>query len=291
MQRRHDRMAEVSPEVGALDANALAGVLEEDLDAGVPLLVDLARATDPVLRDRARRLAASLIVPACRRPGPSRAGGSARIGPVPDDGVDLDLDATMDRLGEHGNLAAMTAGDLRWRGWRRPGRAVVLVVDASGSVTGAPLHTAVVTAAALAARSGPADEMAVVAFWSRAVVLRHMDDPSPPATVIERLLVLRGGDTTDLAGGLTAALAQVARAAAARRDVIVLTDGMANEGGDPLTVAGSAASVGAVVHVLSLNPDEEAVAACRALAGHGGGRFAALTRPSDATGAVAAVLR
>jgi Mg-chelatase subunit ChlD len=280
-------MDEVSPEVGELDEAALAGALEDDLDEGVSLLVDLVRATDPKLRDKARRLAASLLLPASRIPGPSARGGSSRIGPVRDGGVDLDVDATLDRLSEHPELRA---GDLRWRGWRRPGRAVVLLVDASGSVTGPPLATAIVTAAALAARSGPMDELAVVAFWSRSVVLRHMRDPGPPARVVDRLLALRGGDTTDLAGGLTAALAQVALATAGRRDIVVLTDGMANEGGDPLSVAASAANLGASLHTMALSPDEEAKSACRELAEAGGGRFVALYRAADAPAAVARVL-
>ena len=289
MQRRHSGLDVVSPEVGALDEAALAGALEEDIDAGVSMLIDLTRATDPRLRDRARMVAASLVVPAARVPGPSVAGGSARIGPVRGGGVDLDLDATLERA-EIPDARSIRADDLRWRGWRRPGRATVLLVDASGSVTGPPLAAAVVTAAALAARTGPSDELAVVAFWSRAVVLRRMDDPAPPARVVDRLLALRGGDTTDLAGGLRAALTEVARSTAGRRDVVVLTDGMANEGGDPMPVAASAPALGAAVHVMALSPDEEAEAACRALAGAGGGRFATLRRAADAPEAVAAVL-
>ena len=287
MRRRHEHLDDVSPEVGALDEAALAGALEEDLDEGVAMLVDLTRATDPRLRERARKVASSLVVPAARVAGPSVAGGSARLGPVRDAGVDLDLDATLEQLGETPHLRA---DDLRWRGWRRPGRAVVLLVDASGSVTGPPLTTAVVTAAALAARSGPNDELAVVAFWSRAVVLRHMRDPSLAARAVDRVLALRGGDTTDLAGGLTAALAQMALATTGRRDLIVLTDGMANEGGDPLSVARTAAAVGASVHVLALSPDDEAMEACRALAAAGGGRLAVLHKAADAPAAVADLL-
>lgn len=287
MRRRHEHLDDVSPEVGALDEAALAGALEDDLGEGVSLLVDLTRATDPRLRERARRLASALVVPAARVPGFSVAGGSARLGPVREAGVDLDLDATLDRLGEHPELRAE---DLRWRGWRRPGRAVVLLIDASGSVTGPPLTTAVVTAAALAARCGPQDELAVVAFWSRSIVLRHMRDPSPPSRAVDRVLLLRGGDTTDLAGGLRVALSQMCAATAGRRDVIVLTDGMANEGGDPLSVASTAAGVGAAVHVLALAPDEEALEACRALAGAGGGRLAVLRTPTDAPFAVAQML-
>ena len=287
MRRRHEHLDDVSPEVGALDEAALAGALEEDLDEGVSLLVDLTRATDPRLRERARRIASSLVIPAARITGPSSTGGSARLGPVRDGGIDLDLDATLDRLGEHPQVRAE---DLRWRGWRRPGRAAVLLIDASGSVTGPPLTTAVVTAAALAGRSGPMDELAVVAFWSRSVVLRHMRDPSPPGRAVDRVLALRGGDTTDLAGGLTAALSQMALATAGRRDVIVLTDGMANEGADPLSVASTSPSVGAAVHVLALARDDDALQACRDLASAGGGRTAVLTRAADAPGAIADLL-
>lgn len=287
MRRRHERMEEVSPQVGTLDEAALAGLMEDDLDAGVSLLVDLSRATDPALRDAARRLAPSLVVPAARSGLPSRRGGTARLATTIQPGMDLDFDATFERFGEHPELRAE---DLRWRAWRRPGRGVVLLVDASGSVTGAPLVTAVVTAAALAARAGPADELAVVAFWSRAVVLRHMRDPAPPASAVVRLLALRGGDTTDLAGGLKAALAQAALAGASRRDVIVLTDGLANEGSDPLAVAASASGVGASLHVLALSADPDALDACAALASAGGGRMAVLRRASDSPGAIAALL-
>ncbi|HWE55179.1 MAG TPA: vWA domain-containing protein [Acidimicrobiales bacterium] len=251
------------------------------------LLADLTRATDPRLRAQARDLAAALVIPAARRAGPSRPGGSARLGPVRDGGVDLDIDATVERLGEHPELRAE---DLRWRGWRRPGRAVVLVVDASGSVTGPPLATAVITAAALAARTGPGDQLAVVAFWSKAVVLRHIRDVGPVSTAVDRVLALRGGDTTDLEGGLRAALAQMAEASVARRDVVLLSDGMANEGGDPLPIAAAAAAMGVPLHVLALAPEAESLDACRALAGAGGGRMAELGRPSAAADAVVDIL-
>jgi Mg-chelatase subunit ChlD len=288
MNRRHPHMERVSPEVGVLDEAALAGALSEDVEAGVSLLLDLSRATDPKLRDRARRLAISLVVPAARTGGRALGGGATRMGPVRHGGIDLDLDATLERLAERTHLQAE---DLRWRGWRRPGRSVVLVVDASGSVSGPALCTAVVTAGALAARLGPADELAVVAFWSRAVILRHMRDPSPPASVIDRLMALRGGDTTDLVGGLRAALVQLGSATNGRRDVIVLTDGMANEGGDPVPVAATAGMAGAHLHVLGLSAEPDSRAAGEALAGAGGGRMAVVTGAAQAPAAIDALLR
>ena len=282
-------MEQVSPEVGALDEEALAGALHDDLEEGTSLLIDLSRATDPGLRDRARLLAARMVVPAARVTGEAVPGGSVRLGPVPGEGVDLDLDATLARLAESPHLEV---GDLRWRGWRRPGRAVILLIDASGSVTGRPLTTAVVTAAALAARTGSDDELAVVAFWSQAVVLRPVRDPAPPAVVIDRMLALRGGDTTDLAGGLRAALAQAGLASALRRDVIVLTDGMANEGDDPLPIASAAAAARTRVHVLALSSAEpEAREACTRLAAAGGGCLEFLDTAAQAPAAVARILR
>lgn len=289
LQRQHQQMDQVSPEVGSLDEEALAGALAEDLEEGTSLLIDLARATDPRLRDRARSLAARMVVPAARVTGEAVPGGSVRLGPVPGEGVELDLDATLARLADSPHLKA---DDLRWRGWRRPGRAVILLIDASGSVTGRPLTTAVVTAAALASRCGPDDELGVVAFWSRAVVLRGVRDADRPAAVIDRMLALRGGDTTDLAGGLRAALAQAGLASALRRDVIVLTDGMANEGEDPLPVAAAAAAARARVHVLALSSSEpEALDACTRLADAGGGRLEVLDSATEAPAALARVLQ
>jgi Mg-chelatase subunit ChlD len=288
LERRYQQLADVSPEVGSLDPAALEGVIADDPDTGVALLVDLSRTTDPELRARARAVAARLLLPLARRAGEDHTGGSSHLTTTAaDDGLDLDTDATLDRLAEHPHLQA---GDLRWRDWRRPGRAYVLLVDASGSVTGKPLAAAVVTAAALAGRLQPGDELAVVAFWSRVVVLRHIRSAEPPSTVLDALFDLRGGDTTDVALGLRTALGQAGLARAGRREVLVLTDGMANEGDDPVPVAASAGGAGARVQVLALSDEADARQRCARLADAGGGRVGALAGAAGAPAAVAEVL-
>ena len=157
-------------------------------------------------------------------------------------------------------------------------------------VVKSPLATAVVTAAALACRCGPDDELAIVAFWSVAVVLRRITSVEAPLHVLDALFDLRGGDTTDLAGGLRAALAQAVMARPGRRDILVLTDGLATAGDDPVSVAATASAHGAAVHVLALTVDAEATDACHRIADAGGGRMAALLHPADAPAAVAEVL-
>ena len=130
----------------------------------------------------------------------------------------------------------------------------------------------------------------MVAFWSRAVVLRPIDAAEAPTTVLTRLLDLRGGDTTDLALGLRVGLGQAARSRAVRRDVIVLTDGMANEGDDPRQVASTAGGSGTRVHALAVSDHPDATDACTRLADLGGGRCAPLAAPSQAPAALARIL-
>ncbi len=287
LEARHDDLGQVSADVGMLDESALADKLADDPDGAVALLADLARATDQGLRDQARALAPQLLVPLARHGHLAPASGAVRLVTSARAGLDLDVEATLERVAV---TPTPSADDLRWRRWQRPGRAHVLLVDASGSVAGAPLATALVTTAALSGRLGPHDELAVVAFWSQTVVLRTVSSPEPPLGVLDALFDLRGGDTTDLAAGLRGALTQAGRATAGRRDILVLTDGMATTGDDPAPVAATAAASGAVVHVLALSDAPEAVDACHAIADAGGGRVARLLRASDAPLAVAEVL-
>ena len=289
LARGHADLERYTPTVGVLDEAAVAGDMAEDPDAAIDLVADLARAADPALRAAARRLAVRLLVP------PPRAGdagrpGSSRLTTLDGDGLDLDLDATLERrLAHHDGSPAVRLEDLRWRGWRSPGRAVILLVDASGSVAGKPLATAVTTAGALAAGLRGEDELAVIAFWSQAVVLRHLHAPQAPATVLDALLDLRGGSTTDLALGLRTALRQATTARVPHADVLVLTDGAWNEGEDPVPVAGAAGS--ARVHTLVTVDTDEARSTCARLAAAGGGRSVPLLAPSAAPDAVRAVLR
>jgi Mg-chelatase subunit ChlD len=166
----------------------------------------------------------------------------------------------------------------------------VLLVDASGSVAGDELAVAVLTASALAQRMRPDDELAVVAFWSRAVVLRPLSADPRTDVVVDRLFDLRGGGTTDLDLGLRTAAAQLARSRAATRDVLLLSDGVPTESPDPLPAAAALVRAGARLHVLSLSAEPESEAGCAALAATGGGRVASLLRATDAPAAVRTVL-
>src|SRR3712207_9182387 len=110
----------------------------------------------------------------------------------------------------------------------------------------------------------PGDELAVVAFWSQAVVLRPLSTDPRTDVVIDRLFDLDGGGTTDLDLGLRTAAVQLARSRAAARDVLLLSDGMPTDSPDPRPAAAALARAGAHLHVLSLSEKPESVANCAA---------------------------
>ena len=277
----------VSPEAGQLDVAAVADLTARDPDAAAEILAAAARAFDPALRAAARSLAARLPLAAPRSGTPDRLGTGRVVTRREPSGSDVDLDAT---LAARGAEPRWRAEHLHTRGWRSTGRAVVLLVDASGSVAGKELATAVLTASALAQRMRPGDELGVIAFWSRAVVLRPLSADARIDALVDRLCDLRGGGTTDLELALRTAAAQVSPSRASDRQVLLLSDGVATESPDPLGAAAALARVPARLQVLALSGDVDAVASCTALAAAGGGRVAALHRPSQAPAAVRELL-
>ncbi|WP_369139126.1 vWA domain-containing protein [Modestobacter versicolor] len=287
LDRAHPEFQQVSPQLGELDEEALADLAGRDPDQAARLLTALGRAFDPGLRRAARALAARLPVTAPRTGVPDRSGSRRVVTRRDPTGSDVDLDAT---LAARGAEPHWRAEHLHTRGWRATGRACVLVVDASGSVAGDELAAAVLTASALAQRMRPGDELAVVAFWSTAVVLQPLGAGVRPDVVIDRLFDLKGGGTTNLDLALRTAGQQLARTRTAARDVLLLSDGMPTDSPDPRPAAAALVRAGARLSVLGLSAAPESVENCTALAAAGGGRAAALHRPSQAPAAVRALL-
>jgi Mg-chelatase subunit ChlD len=104
---------------------------------------------------------------------------------------DLDLDASLTAIAD-ARAARRPVGldELRARAWARPTLALCLLVDASGSMGGARLAAAALTAAACAWRAP--GEHAVLAFARDVTALRPMDSRRPLTEVVDRVLALRG---------------------------------------------------------------------------------------------------
>lgn len=117
-------------------------------------------------------------------------------------------------------------------------RAVVLVVDVSGSMRGEKVRIAAATVAALSAElSGPGDQLAVVAFWSDAALLKPLTIPSATPVLLDQLLRIPARGLTNVGFGLEVARTELVRSAARHRTAILLSDAVHNAGPDPRAVA------------------------------------------------------
>jgi Mg-chelatase subunit ChlD len=274
---------EISPEVGELDEEALEKALEDDPDDTLALLADLTGATDPKLRQLARRLAGRLFLDLAKRgPASPRGVGQLRTQRYRPDGGDLDVDASLDALvSARAQGVAVDPDDLRVRSWSTPGTAICLLVDRSGSMTGRPLATAAVTASAVAWRSP--EDYSVLSFGKDVVAAKSQDVAKSNEQVIDSVLALRGFGTTDVAGALDAAAEQLSRSRAGRKIVVLLSDCRATTPGD---VPAAARRLTELVIVAPESDDAEA----RELAEQVGARFTTVAGPSDAAAALARVL-
>lgn len=280
---RSPQFQEVSPDVGELDEAALADQLERDPDDALALLAEMTRATDARLRALARALAARLFLDIARRERPN-ATGIGRMATVPyrPDRGDIDVDASLDGL-LHAKAEgrAVDPDDLAVRAWAKPETAWCLLVDRSGSMHGAPLATAALAASAVAARAE--GRYAVLCFGRDVVAPKAMWEVRSDDDVIDRVLALRGHGTTDVAGALLAAGAELRKSSAPRRIAILLSDCRATEPGDVVAAARG------LDELVIVAPEGDSIDAAE-LAAAVGARFATVAGPSSIVAALAGVL-
>ena len=235
-----------------------------DLDE---LLTD--RVPDPEVAAMAQRIARRLAVR--RRPREARVErGAGRLLSVPYRyrSDDIDLDRTLEVLAER---PVPEDTDIVVRERMRARRAVVLVVDVSGSMRGEKVRIAAATVAALSADLVH-DVLGLVAFWSDAALLASTAKPVPPARLLDQLVRIPARGLTNVGFGLSVARAELARTTARRRTAVLLTDAVHNAGPDPREVARRFDEL----HVLCETDGEHDLPLARDIARLGHGRLAAI---------------
>jgi len=267
------RFAELSPELGEIDDDALAELTQEDLDAALEMLAAMSGATDRRLAALAAKLAGRLVLDVARS-GPVSARGLGRMQSLPASRADgdLDLDASLEEIVRAGASGEpVSAEALRVRAWRRPATAIALVIDRSGSMSGHRLATAAVCAAACAWRA-PAD-WSVLAFGEKVVAVKSQERHRPAGAVVDDMLRLKGHGTTDLASALDSARGQLARSSAKRQITLLLSDCRATAGGDAVAAARRHQEL--CIIAPADDPDD-----ARSFASSTGARIATVTGPS-----------
>lgn len=283
MQQRHRRFDEASPEVGELDQQMIEALAGADADQMADLLADMANATDPALRAKARRLAARLFLRLARQGRPTSRGVRRMIVEARIDGGDIDLDATLARTD---GLRPSAAHELVVRRWTASERAVCLLIDRSGSMTGRGVAMASVGAASVLVAAGERSDCSVLAFARDTIVLQEQGRRRAIDGVIGDILSLRGKGVTDLGLALRGARRQLGRAGARERVAVLLSDALSTEGEDPLLAMRGLDRL----HVLGTSDEAESVDAGRMLARVGGGRYRTCTSINDLPAALTALL-
>ena len=186
------------------------------------------------VRSRAEVIARRLSV-RLRSPDRHDRSGTGRLisAPYRDGSDDIDLDRTLAVLAER---PVPEDSDIIVRRRVRARTAVALVVDVSGSMRGEKALTAAATVGALSGELVD-DELAVIAFWKNAAVVKHLREARSAATVLDDLLRLPTRGLTNVAFALEVAGRQLAGSRARRRRAILLSDAVHNAGPDPRLVA------------------------------------------------------
>jgi len=277
----HPSFAAVSPALGQLDEEAFIQALAADPEDALTFLTDLSHATDRELRAAAHRLAARVFFRLGRAARqPSR--GVQRLGAGTADG-DLDLERTIDRWSGPWPPAA---DELVTRGWQARRRALCLLIDASGSMSGLAVAIAAVAGASVVLAAGRRLSPAILAFSQDVTVLQAQGSRRPDSELVTDLVRLRGHGVTNLAGGLRAASAQLATAPAEERVALLLSDCLPTTGGDPAQALGGISRL----HVLCPLPSAESELAAATLARRGGGMSLPLRRLADVAPALTRLL-
>jgi hypothetical protein len=177
----------------------------------------------------------------------------------PEEG-ELDLDATVERPRPWAPV------DVRVTRHRPREADVAAILDMSLSMTGEKV--ALVAVAAVILRLC-LDRVAVVAFDTRAHVLVRAGEDVSARELARRVLTVPAQGYTNIEAGLRAAGEELRRSRLRQRAGLLLTDGVANVGGDPVLAARGLPRLH-VVHVGDHHP--QGARTCRGMARAGNGR-------------------
>jgi len=112
----------------------------------------------------------------------------------------------------------------------RPQACLQVVLDRSGSMSGAPLEGAKKALAALVRQLEPTDNFGLVTFDNAAQVVAPAGPLTDKDTVIRQIENVYPGGTTDLSAGYLRGLREIRRVATAGGTALIVSDGHVNEG-------------------------------------------------------------
>jgi Mg-chelatase subunit ChlD len=147
--------------------------------------------------------------------------------------------------------------------------AVVLLLDVSNSMQREKIVIAILSVGILAQKFKN-DFYSVVAFKSEPQIMKPMREITSNEKLIERFLDLEFGGSTDIKTALEVGLEQLSETQAKKKFGIIVTDGWATKGGNPIDVAGLYPKLHVIEVPLGVGGGDKKT--CADMAKAGGGR-------------------
>ncbi|UCE13196.1 MAG: VWA domain-containing protein [Candidatus Heimdallarchaeota archaeon] len=201
---------------------------------------------------------------------------------------DFDLDATMDQLLEKypTGIPTLRRSDIIGIERRERKKNGVLIVDASGSMMGERNINAALSAAVMA-YSMRHDKFGVIAFNTRAFLIKGIKDDLGITEIMDKILDLEAVGYTNIEDGLKVGALQLRNLKTRFKWAILLSDGAYNKGNDPRYLCRQFEKL----HVLNLPGKKWGERVCQDLARLGGGRYVVVRSYHEVPRALMKILR
>lgn len=203
--------------------------------------------------------------------------------------TDFDLEATMEQLLERypTDIPVLRRNDIISIERRERKKNGVLVLDASGSMMGERNINAALSAAVMA-YSMRQDKFGVIAFNTKAFLIKGIKDDLPIQEIMDRILDLEAVGYTNIEDGLKMGALQIKNLKTRFKWAILLTDGAYNKGDDPRYLCKHYEKL----HVINLPGGKKwGQRVCKDLARLGGGRYVTVSSYNEVPRALMKIMR
>lgn len=203
-------------------------------------------------------------------------------------GMDFDLETTMEQTLEKypEGIPSLGFNDIVGVDRIQRKKSGVLILDTSGSMFGERNINAALTAAIMAF-SMRKDNFGVIAFNTKAFIIKKIDEEMKVQDIVDRILDLEAIGHTNVEDALKLGARELRKLKTRFKWAILFSDGVYNKGKDPRYLAKEFIKL----HVVNLPGKKWGQKVCQDLARYGGGKYVAVQRYQEAPRALMRILR